>query len=51
MFGAGPQVGYFFPVGSGKGLVNVRANWEFEAKNRPDGWNLFLTLSLPLAAN
>jgi hypothetical protein len=48
VFGAGPQVGYFFPMGASKALVLLRANWEFEAQNRADGWNLALTLSLPM---
>ncbi len=49
VFAVGPQLGYFFPMNGGKGLVNLRANWEFEAKHRAEGWNLFLTLSLPIA--
>jgi hypothetical protein len=49
VFGAGPQIGYFFPVGKEKGYVNLRAAWDFGAKNRPEGWNTFLELSVPLA--
>ena len=48
VYAAGPQIGYFFPVGKEKGYVNLRANWEFNASNRPEGWNVFLTLSVPL---
>jgi hypothetical protein len=48
VYGVGPQGGYFFPVGSQKGYVNLRGYWEFGAENRPEGWNLYLTLSLPL---
>jgi hypothetical protein len=51
VFGVGPQAGYFFPVGSQKGYVNLRGYWEFDAKNRAEGWNLWLTLSLPLEAS
>jgi hypothetical protein len=46
--GIGPQVGYFFPVGNGKGYVNLKGYWEFDAAQRPEGWNLWLTLGLPL---
>jgi hypothetical protein len=44
----GPQAGYFFPMGKEKGYVNLRAYWEFDASNRAAGWNLWLTLALPL---
>lgn len=44
-FGIGPQIGYFFPSGGGQGYVNLRGYYEFEAKNRPEGWTVFLTLS------
>lgn len=46
----GPQAGYFFPVGKEKGYVNLKGYWEFDAKNRPEGWNVWLTLELPLDA-
>jgi hypothetical protein len=49
LFGAGPQVGYFFPFGGAKGVVNLRGNWEWGAQNRAEGWNLYLTVSLPLS--
>jgi hypothetical protein len=48
VFGAGPQVGYFFPFGGAKGVVNLRGTWEWGEQNRPAGWNLYLTVSLPL---
>lgn len=44
----GPQVGYFFPVGKEKGYVNLRGYWEFAAQNRAEGWNVWLSLELPL---
>lgn len=47
--GIGPQVGYFFPVGRSKGYVNLKGYWEFDAEHRPEGWNVWLTLGLPLA--
>ena len=46
--GIGPQVGYFFPVGGQKWYVNLRGYHEFDAKNRPEGWNSWLTLAIPL---
>jgi len=44
----GPEVGYFFPVGKQKGYVNVKAYWEFAAQNRAEGWNLWVSIALPL---
>lgn len=42
----GPQVGYLFPVGDMHGYFNVRAYYEFDSQNRPQGWNIWLTLAL-----
>ena len=50
VYSVGPQAGYFFPMGGSKGYVNLRGYWEFDASHRPEGWNLWLTLSLPLEA-
>ena len=48
----GPQVGMIVPLpsafGGAKGYVNLKAYWEFDASNRPPGWNAWLTLSVPL---
>lgn len=49
VFAAGPQVGYFFPVGKEKGYVNLKGYWEFGAENRAEGWNLWVSLALPLS--
>jgi hypothetical protein len=46
VFGVGPQIGYIFPVGDMQGYVNVKGYWEFEAENRPEGWNIWLTMSI-----
>lgn len=46
--GIGPQAGYFFPVGKSKGYVNLKGFWEFADQNRASGWNMWLTLLLPL---
>ena len=48
--GIGPQVGYFFPVAGGKGYVNLKAYWEFDASHRAEGWNTWLTLAIPFGA-
>lgn len=48
--GIGPQVGYFFPVSAGKGYLNLKGYWEFDADHRAEGWNVWLTLALPLTA-
>jgi len=48
--GIGPQVGYFFPVGDKKWYANLRGYYEFDAKNRPEGWNVWLTLAIPLGS-
>jgi hypothetical protein len=44
--GIGPQIGYLFPVGDMQGYLNLKAYKEFDASNRPDGWNTWLTFSI-----
>jgi hypothetical protein len=46
VFGAGPQIGYLFPAGNMQGYLNLKGYYEFEAQNRPEGWNVWATLSL-----
>jgi len=46
----GPQIGYFFPVGAQKWYVNLKGFSEFDAKHRPEGWNVWLTLAIPLGS-
>jgi hypothetical protein len=47
VFGVGPQIGYLFSLGSGyQGYVNLKGYWEFEADNRSEGWNTWLTFSI-----
>lgn len=49
--GVGPQVGYFFPAGRMQGYLNLKGYYEFAAQNRPEGWNVWLSLALtPKAA-
>jgi hypothetical protein len=50
VFGIGPQIGYLFPVGDMQGYLNLKGYGEFEAANRPSGWNTWLTFSIsPMA--
>jgi hypothetical protein len=46
--GIGPQVGDFFDAWDRKWYVNVKGYYEFAAEIRPDGWNVWLTLVIPL---
>jgi hypothetical protein len=46
----GPQVGYFFPVGGKKWYANLKAYSEFNAQNRPEGWNLWVSVLIPLGS-
>jgi len=50
VLGAGPQIGYLFPVGNMQGYLNLKAYGEFDASNRPSGWNAWLTFSISQAA-
>ena len=43
--GVGPQIGYIFPLGPMQAYVNLKAYWEFDAHDRPSGWNAWITLS------
>ncbi len=46
----GPQIGFLFPVGSMQGYLNVKGYYEFNAHNRPEGWNAWLTFAISPAA-
>jgi hypothetical protein len=46
VLGVGPQIGYIFPVGDMQGYLNFKAYGEFDAANRPSGWNTWLTFSI-----
>ena len=48
--GVGPQLGYFFPVGAMQGYLNLKGYGEFDAADRPFGWNTWLTLQISPAA-
>jgi hypothetical protein len=46
VFGAGPQIGYFIPLGNYQGYVNLKAYKEFAAENRASGWNTWVTFAI-----
>jgi len=46
VFGAGPQLGFFFPIGKMAGSLNLRAYYEFGAEHRPAGWNGWAEFSI-----
>jgi hypothetical protein len=51
VLGVGPQVGYIFPIGDKlQGYLNLKGYGEFDAANRPSGWNVWLTFNLAPAA-
>jgi len=49
-YAVGPQAGFFFPVGQSQGYVSLRGYFEFGAEHRTEGWNGWLTLSVPLGS-
>jgi len=48
VMGAGPQIGYLFPIGDMHGYLNLKGYYEFEKAFRPKGWNTWLTFSISL---
>lgn len=44
----GPEIGYAFSVSGLPAYANLRGYWEFEARNRLEGYAVFLDLVLPL---
>lgn len=46
VLGVGPQLGYIFPVGKMHGYLNLKGYGEFDAANRPSGWNTWLTFAI-----
>ena len=46
--GIGPQAGWFFKVGEHDWYANLKGYYEFAAKNRAEGWNVWVTLAIPL---
>jgi hypothetical protein len=51
VFGVGPQIGYIIPLSTThQAYFNLKGYKEFGAENRPDGWNVWLTLAITPAA-
>lgn len=51
VLGIGPQFGYLFPIGDKwQGYLNLKGYGEFDAANRPSGFNIWLTFNLSPAA-
>ena len=46
VIGIGPQIGFLFPVGNMQGYLNLKGYGEFDAANRPSGWNAWLTFAI-----
>jgi len=44
--GIGPQIGYIFPLGTMQGYVNLKGYGEFDANDRPSGYNVWLTFAI-----
>jgi hypothetical protein len=50
VFAVGPQLGYVFPIAGKQGFLGLKSYFEFEARNRPEGWNTWLTFAISDAA-
>ena len=46
VLGIGPQIGYIFPIGSSQAFLGLKGYGEFDAANRPSGWNTWLIFSI-----
>jgi hypothetical protein len=46
VYGIGPQLGYIFKIGENQAFLGVKGYGEFNADNRPSGWNTWLTFSI-----
>src|SRR5882724_8140638 len=46
VLGIGPQLGYIFPIGDNQAFLGLKGYGEFNADNRPSGWNTWLTFSI-----
>ena len=46
VFGVGPQIGFLLPVENMQGYLNLKGYYEFDAQNRPSGWNTWVTLAI-----
>lgn len=50
VIGLGPQIGYIFPLGNMQGYLNLKGYGEFDAHDRPSGYNVWLTFAISPAA-
>ena len=48
MAGIGPQAGYLFEAWDRQWYVNAKAYYELAAQNQAEGWNVWLSLAIPL---
>jgi hypothetical protein len=48
--GIGPQIGFIFPIGKLQGYLNFKSYAEFDAADRPSGWNAWATFVISPAA-
>jgi hypothetical protein len=46
VFSVGPQLGYIFPIAGKEGFLGLKSYFEFGAKDRPEGWNTWLTFAI-----
>jgi len=46
LFSIGPQFGYIFPIAGKQGFLGLKSYFEFDAKDRPEGWNTWLTFAI-----
>ena len=46
VFGVGPQLGYIFKIGENQAFLGMKGYAEFDAENRPHGWNTWLTFAI-----
>ena len=46
VLGIGPQLGYIFKIGENQAFLGLKGYGEFDAANRPSGWNTWLTFSI-----
>ena len=48
--GVGPQIGFLLPVGDMQGYLKLKAYGEFDAANRPSGWETWITFAISTPA-
>jgi hypothetical protein len=46
VLGIGPQLGYIFKIGDNQAFLGLKGYGEFDAANRPSGWNTWLTFAI-----